>query len=80
MICRPFPAGRSRVAFWFLLASKPIMFIRLLNFSDLRPKTRNLVPKHFKMIHSGQDNASGPLGALEGKLFGPHTPDPVRNN
>jgi hypothetical protein len=28
-----------------------------LNVGDFRPKTRNLFPKNFKMIHSGQDNS-----------------------
>jgi hypothetical protein len=48
----------SDVGFFSLLASKPILFIQLLNVSDFRAKTRNLFPKNFKMIHSGQDNAS----------------------
>jgi hypothetical protein len=34
------------------------LFIQLLNVGDFRAKTRNLFPKNFKMIHSGQDNAS----------------------
>lgn len=41
-----------------LLASKPVLFIQLLNVSNFRPKTRNLFQKNFKMIHSGLDNAS----------------------
>jgi len=52
------PVAVSDVGFCSLLASKPILFIQLLNVSDFRPKTRNLFPKNFKMIHSGQDNAS----------------------
>jgi hypothetical protein len=46
------------VGFCSLLASKAILFVQLLNVSDFRPKARNLFPKNFKMIHSGQDNAS----------------------
>ena len=52
------PVAVSDVGFRFLLASKPIAFIQLLNVSDFRPKTRNLFPKNFKMIHADQDNAS----------------------
>lgn len=52
------PVAVSDVGFCSLLASKPILFVQLLNVSDFRPKTRNLFPKNFKMIHSGQDNAS----------------------
>jgi len=52
------PVAVSDVGFCSLLASKPIPFIQLLNVSDFRPKTRNLFPKNFKVIHSGQDNAS----------------------
>ena len=52
------PVGVCDVGFRFLLDSKPIAFIQLLNVSDFRPKTRNLFPKNFKMIHSDQDNAS----------------------
>jgi hypothetical protein len=47
------PLAVSKVGFCSLLASKPILFIQLLNVLDLRPKTRNLFPKNFKMIHSG---------------------------
>ena len=57
------PVAVSDVGFCSLLASKPILFIQLLNVSDFRPKTHNLFAKNFKMIHSGQDNASGLLGA-----------------
>jgi len=60
------PVAVRDVGFCSLLASKPILFIRLLNVSDFRPKTRYLFPKNFKMIHSGQDNASVG-GASEGK-------------
>ena len=52
------PVVVSDVGFCSLLASKPILFIQLLNISDFRPKTRNPFPKNFKMIHSAQDNAS----------------------
>jgi hypothetical protein len=52
------PVAVSDVGFYSLLASKPIPFIQLLNVSDLRPKTCNLSPKNFDVIHSGQDNAS----------------------
>ena len=62
------PVAVSDVGFCSLLASKPILFVQLLNVGDFRPKTRNLFPKNFKMTHSGQDNASGLLGVLEGKL------------
>jgi len=44
--------------FCSLWASKPILFVQLLNVSDLQPKTRYLLAKNFKMIHSDQDNAS----------------------
>ena len=52
------PVAVRGVGFSSLLASKPILFIQVLNVSDFRPKTRNLFPKNFKMIHGGQDNAS----------------------
>jgi hypothetical protein len=52
------PVAVSDVGFCSLLTSKPILFIQLLNVSNFRPKTRNLFPKNFKMIHSRQDNAS----------------------
>jgi len=52
------PVAISDVGFCSLLVSKPIPFIQLLNVSDFRPKARDLFPKSFKMIHSGQDNAS----------------------
>src|SRR5215471_19933069 len=60
------PVAVSDVGFCSLRAPKPILFIQLLNVSDFRPKARNLFPKNFKMIHSGQNNASVG-GALEGK-------------
>jgi hypothetical protein len=50
------PAAVSDVGFRSLLASKPILFIQLLNVRNFRAKTCNLFPKNFKMIHSGQDN------------------------
>src|SRR5215467_11676445 len=66
---QPFlPLAVSDVGFCSLLPSEPILFIRRLNVSDFRPKTRNLFPKNFKMIHSYQDNASGLLRALEVKV------------
>ena len=46
-------AAVSDVGFCSLLASKPILFIQLLNVRDFQPKTCNLFPKNFKMIHSG---------------------------
>jgi hypothetical protein len=52
------PVAVSDVGFCSSLASKPILFIQLLNASDFRPETRNLSSKNFKMIHSHQDNAS----------------------
>ena len=52
------PVAVSDGGFRFLLASKPITFIQLLNLSDFRPKARNLFPQDFKMIHDHQDNAS----------------------
>ena len=53
------PVAMSDVGFGSLLASKPILFIQRLNVRDFRPKTSNLFPKNFKMIHTSQDNASG---------------------
>jgi hypothetical protein len=52
------PEAVSDFGFSSLLASKSILFVQLLNLSDFRPKTSNLFPKNFKMIHSCQDNAS----------------------
>ena len=52
------PVAVSDVGFCSLLASKSILFVQLLNVSNFRPKTSNLSPKNFKMIHSGKDNAS----------------------
>jgi len=52
------PVAVSDVGFRSLLASKSILFVQLLNVSDFRPKTRNLFPKNFKMIHGDQDNSS----------------------
>src|SRR5215469_7474843 len=46
------PVAVRDVGFCSLLASKPILFIQLLNVSDFRPKTRYLFPKNFKMTHS----------------------------
>jgi hypothetical protein len=51
------PVAVSDVGFCCLLAPKPMLFIQLLNVGDFRPKTRDLFPKNFKMIHSGQDNS-----------------------
>ena len=52
------PVAVIDVGFCSSLASKPVLVIQLLYGSNFRPKTRNLSPKSFKMIHSGQDNAS----------------------
>lgn len=52
------PMAVSDVGFCSRLASKPIPLIQLSNVSDFRPKTRNLFPENFKMIHASQDNAS----------------------
>ena len=46
------PVAVSDVGFCSLLASKSILFVQLLNVSNFRPKTSNLSPKNFKMIHS----------------------------
>jgi len=54
-LLQPFlPVAVSNVGFCSLLASKSILFVQLLDVSDLRPKTHNLFPKNFKMIHSDQ--------------------------
>jgi hypothetical protein len=39
------PVAVSNVGFCYLLASKPILIIQLLNVRDFRPKTRNLFPR-----------------------------------
>jgi len=52
------PVAVSGIGFCSIRASKPILFIRLLNVSDFRSKSRNLFPKNFKMIHGDQDNPS----------------------
>ena len=52
------PMAVNDVGFCSRLASKPIPFIQLLYVSDFQPKTRNLFPENFKMIHASQDNAS----------------------
>jgi len=52
------PLAVSDLGIRSLLASKSILFVQFLNVSDFRPKTRNLFPKNFKMVHSCQDNAS----------------------
>src|SRR5215831_2753790 len=70
---QPFlPLAVSDVGFCSLLPSEPILFIRRLNVSDFRPKTRNLFPKNFKMIHSYQDNASVGWSAGGQARVGPH--------
>ena len=46
------PLAMSDVGFRSLLASKPILFIQLLNVGDFRPKAHDLFSKNFKMIHS----------------------------
>jgi hypothetical protein len=73
-LLQPFlPVAVSDVGFRRLLSSESILFIQRLNVSDFRPKARDLFPKNFKMIHSSQDNAFGPLrGAPEGKVGRPH--------
>jgi hypothetical protein len=70
------PVAVSDVGFCSLLASKPILFIQLLNVRDFRPKTRNLFPKNFKMIHSGQDNASVGWGRWKASWGRPALPLP----
>ena len=58
-LLQPFlPLDMSDLRLWSLLATKTVLIIQHLDVPNLRPKTRNLFPKNFKMIHSGQDNAS----------------------
>ena len=46
------PVAVSDVGFRLLQASKPVLLIQLLDVGDFRPKTRNLVPQGFNMIHT----------------------------
>ena len=48
----PLPLSVSGYSLRSVLRSKPILVIQFLDVCDLRPETRNLFAKDFKMVHN----------------------------
>ena len=47
----------SDLSLGFVAAFPPILLVQLLKLCDLGPEKRDLVAKHFQMIHAYEDNA-----------------------
>ena len=46
------PLAVSDLSLGFIAAFPPVLLVQLLKFRDLRPEKRDLVAKHFQMIHA----------------------------
>jgi hypothetical protein len=65
------PLAVSDLSLGFVAAFPPVLLVQLLKLRDLGSEKRDLVAKHFQMIHAYQDNASrGVEGAMCPQLAG----------